>query len=113
MLFKPLYLDRFAAGIADAMLTYSQNGAASVLVIAEVVRTKFYRDDFGGLVSAMEANLHRNDFLISIGVNLADEFSAQLRQPRFSVLSSRFLTTIGHAFLYCSNATESSITASA
>ncbi len=72
------------------MLTYSRNGAACVLVVAEVVRTKFYRDDLGGLVNAMQANLHKTDFLKSIGVNLADEFSAQVRQPRFSVLSSRF-----------------------
>ena len=55
MLFKPRYLDKFAAGIADAMLTYSRNRAACVLVVAEVVRTKFYRDDLGGLVNAMQA----------------------------------------------------------
>jgi hypothetical protein len=90
MLFKPSYLNRFAAGMADSMIIYSRNGAASVLVIAEVVRANFYRDNLNSLVSAIQENLHKADFPKSIGVNLAEEFSVQLRQPRFSILSSRF-----------------------
>jgi len=90
MVFKKAYLEKFAAGLADALLTYSRNGAASVLIIAEVVRTKFYRDDLGALVNTLQAELHEPKFLESIGVSLADEFVAQHRQPRFSVLSSHF-----------------------
>ena len=90
MLFKPSYLDRFATGMADSMLIYSRNGATSVLVIAEVLRANFYRDNLGSLVSAMQENLHKADFAESIGINLAEEFSVQLTQSRFSILSSRF-----------------------
>jgi hypothetical protein len=32
-LFKPSYLDKFAAGIAGAILIYSRNAATSILLI--------------------------------------------------------------------------------
>ena len=62
MLFKPSYVDKFATGIAEAILVYSRNGATSILLIGEVVRSMFYKNDLGRVVNDVKSNLHREDF---------------------------------------------------
>jgi hypothetical protein len=90
MLFKRRYLDRFASGISEAILIYSKNSATSILLISEVVRTKFYEDAIGDVVNAIQSNLHREDFLKVMGVKLPQGFTKRLRQPKFQILICRF-----------------------
>ena len=62
MLFKLSYVDKFTTGIAEAILVYSRNGAISILLIGEVARSMFYKNDLGRVVNDVKSNLHREDF---------------------------------------------------
>ena len=90
MLFKPSYLDKFATGIAEAILIYSRNAATTILLIGEVVRTKFYENDLSGVVNAIQSNLHRKDFLEAISVKLPQEFTQRLRESNFEIFTCRW-----------------------
>ena len=90
MLFKPSYLDKFATGRAEDTLIYSRNAATSIFLITEVVRTKFYENDLGGVVNAIQSSLHKNDFLEAIAVKLPQEFTQRLREPTFEIFTCRW-----------------------
>jgi hypothetical protein len=89
-LFKPSYLDKFAAGLAEAMLIYSRNAATSILLIGEVVRSNFYKSDIGSVVNAIQSNLHDKEFLEAIVATLPQEFNQQLRGHNYETLKCRF-----------------------
>ncbi len=90
LLFKPSYIKQFASGIAEAVLIYSRNAATSILLIGEVIRTKFYQNDLGSVVNAIQSNLHRKDFLEAICVELPQEFTQRLNEPNFEIFACRF-----------------------
>jgi hypothetical protein len=90
LLFKPSYLNKFAIGIAEAILIYSRNSATSILLIGEVIRTKFYEYDIGSIVNAIQSNLHRKDFLEAISVKPSQELTQCLNEQNFEIFECKF-----------------------
>jgi hypothetical protein len=90
MLFKAEYIERFSAGLADAMVLYSHNAATGVLVIWEVVRTDFYDQDVGSVVNAIQHNLHNEDLLNSIKFQQSGRIINLQKELEFEFLNSKF-----------------------
>jgi len=90
MLFKNKYLEKFSTGIADAMIIYARNGATGVLAIWEVVRVRFYDQDIGSVVKAIEHNLHKEDLLSAIQLQPSERFLNLLKEQEYEILLSRF-----------------------
>jgi len=90
MLFKNKYLEKFSTCIADAMVIYARNAATGVLAIWEVVRVRFYTQDIGSVVKAIEQNLHKEDLLSAIQLQPSERFLNLLKEQEYKILISRF-----------------------
>ncbi len=90
MLFKDKYLEKFSAGIANAMVIYARNAATGVLVIWEVVKVRFYDQDIVSVVKAIEHNLHNEDLLSSIQFQPSERFFNLFKEKEYEILISKF-----------------------
>jgi hypothetical protein len=90
MLLKDKYLEKFSAGIANAMVVYARNSATGVLAIWEVVKVRFYDQDIGRVVKAVEHNLHNEDLLSSLQLQPSERFFNLFEEQKFAILISKF-----------------------
>jgi hypothetical protein len=72
------------------MITHSRNSAMTILLILNVVRTKFYQVDLEQLVNRAQEHLHDIHFIDRVVVPLVGESSTQSLQPAFDQLACRF-----------------------
>ena len=90
MLFKDKYLEKFSAGMANAMVLYARNAATGVLAIWEVIKLRFYDQDIGRVVNAIERNLHSEDLLSSIQLQPSERFLNFFKEQKNEILISKF-----------------------
>jgi len=90
MLFKDKYLEKFSEGMAHKMVIFARNAATGVLVIWDVVKVRFYEQNIGSVVNAIEHNIDSEDLSSSIKFQPSERVLSFFKEQKFQILISKF-----------------------
>ncbi len=90
MLFKDKYFEEYTSSIRNNLTVFSENSAASILIIWDAVRHQFYRVDLAELTEKLHNCLCSNDIVGSMSFHISEPTKNALRHEPFRELPALF-----------------------